>query len=261
MYNYESDFLLLDDKNDMLPKKNLFITFGCCFIFYNILLCDIYMVEKYLIFKLVQILLWFINFLSLIALINVDPGIATKRIGTSKNAIHFLDENVIYSRKMLAINGCDFDDEKFCEKCSILKKGTISHCRFCDICLQDRDHHCAWFNRCIAAGNLKIFRNFLISSTISAMILVFDILRLFTNGSMKDTNFLDMAIIMMILFACMGLFVLTGLLTLQYLISAILDIKTRKLISGQWEWKSTRCFKWMREEKVTVENFDEKNEL
>lgn len=260
MYSYESDFLLLDDKNDMLPRKNVFITLFCCFLFYNILICDVYMMEKSIFFKIFQIFLWLVNLISLIGILKIDPGIATKRIGTSKNAIHFLDENVIYHRKMFTINGIDLNDDNFCGKCSILKKDSISHCRFCDICYEERDHHCAWFNRCIAKRNLKLFRNFLISSTISSFILVMDIFELFTNGGLKDSNFIDLAMFMMILFACMGLFVLTGLLTLQYLISAILDIKTRKLISGQWEWRSTRLFRWVRKEKVTIVNFDDSSE-
>lgn len=257
MYSYEDDFLLLDDKNDMLPRKNLIITLLCCFVFYNILICDIYIMDRHILLKIVQISLWAINILSLLRILHLDPGIATKRLGTSKNAINFIDENVIYNRKMLAAYGLYFEnDEDFCEKCSIMKKNGISHCRFCDICFKNRDHHCAWFNRCIAENNLKSFRNFLVSSSFSALILAFNILKTFTGGALIKNSYLDLIFMSITFFACSILFVLTGLLTLQYLISTLLDIQTRKLVSGRWQWKSTRIMKWMRKKKVIIENFD-----
>lgn len=261
MYNYEGEFLLLDDRNDMLPKKNIFITILCCFIFYNIIIYDICIIDKNIFLKILQFILWLTNFISLLILFQRDPGRATNLRNSSKNAIRFINENVIYNYKMLAKKNLKiYNDEDFCEKCCVILKNSISHCRHCDICFENRDHHCAWFNRCIASKNLKIFRNFLISSTFSAFLLIFDVILLINSGTFYQSKYFKILFIYFILIASSGLFVLTGLLTVQYGISALLNVKTRKLLSGSWKWKSTRLFQFFRKQKVIIEEFEDNEE-
>lgn len=257
MYSYEGDFLLLDDVNDMLPKKNLFITLVLCFIFYNIVIIDIYLAEKIYLFKILQLILIIVNFISISALLCRDPGKATNISGSSKNAINFIDDNVINTAKIQSYRLLNRYDDDFCEKCSVIQKNMISHCKYCDICFINRDHHCAWFNRCIANNNLKPFRNFLISSALSALIIVLDSIFIFSGKYFFKLTLLEIMSILTVLMISMLLFVLTGLLTLQYGIAALLDVQTRKLITGDWNWKSTRLFRLLkRKNLVRVDEFE-----
>ena len=46
-----------------------------------------------------------------------------------------------------------------CPFCNLSNKGKYkySHCNDCNVCVEDLDHHCAFFGKCIAKGNVKTF--------------------------------------------------------------------------------------------------------
>lgn len=33
----------------------------------------------------------------------------------------------------------------------------MDHCDDCDVCVDDNDHHCVFFSKCIGGGNIKYF--------------------------------------------------------------------------------------------------------
>lgn len=47
-----------------------------------------------------------------------------------------------------------------CAHCQV-KKGTgeayLTHCSICGICVEDLDHHCVFFGKCIARDNIYYF--------------------------------------------------------------------------------------------------------
>jgi len=47
-----------------------------------------------------------------------------------------------------------------CSKCNILRPYTATHCYYCNVCIDDIDHHCPWSGQCIAQKNLVAFRVF-----------------------------------------------------------------------------------------------------
>ncbi|EJW02747.1 hypothetical protein EDEG_02856 [Edhazardia aedis USNM 41457] len=47
--------------------------------------------------------------------------------------------------------------EKLCADCHVFKNNFVSHCRYCDSCILERDHHCSWLNTCIASNNFNFF--------------------------------------------------------------------------------------------------------
>ena len=51
--------------------------------------------------------------------------------------------------------GIPKNDYYFCDHCKFyLKKSSYgTHCDFCDICIEDYDHHCAWTGHCIGKNN------------------------------------------------------------------------------------------------------------
>ncbi|KAL4498353.1 hypothetical protein ABPG72_013159 [Tetrahymena utriculariae] len=51
---------------------------------------------------------------------------------------------------------------KSCETCQIYKNKDMKHCRVCDNCVTQFDHHCIWLNNCIGKRNYTDFIVYLI---------------------------------------------------------------------------------------------------
>merc|ERR1712151_423787 len=60
---------------------------------------------------------------------------------------------------------------RLCATCKVRRPPRSSHCRYCDNCVLDFDHHCFWVGNCIGARNHKTFVAFLVFAGISASLL------------------------------------------------------------------------------------------
>ncbi|KAJ2725895.1 Eukaryotic peptide chain release factor GTP-binding subunit [Coemansia sp. Benny D115] len=68
---------------------------------------------------------------------------------------------------------------KYCETCRIYRPPRASHCRLCDNCVENEDHHCIWLNNCIGRRNYRYFYSFLFSTTaLGLYIIAFSLVRL-----------------------------------------------------------------------------------
>ncbi|KAL9934933.1 hypothetical protein V8E36_006009 [Tilletia maclaganii] len=56
---------------------------------------------------------------------------------------------------------------KWCETCGTYRAPRSSHCRPCDNCVEDIDHHCTYLNNCIGRRNYASFFAFLVFCVIS----------------------------------------------------------------------------------------------
>jgi hypothetical protein len=45
----------------------------------------------------------------------------------------------------------------YCKDCKIDKVKETEHCEDCDVCIEDYDHHCVFFSKCIGGGNIWPF--------------------------------------------------------------------------------------------------------
>ena len=45
----------------------------------------------------------------------------------------------------------------FCDTCKILRPPRSFHCRVCNVCIEQHDHHCPWVGTCIALRNSQTF--------------------------------------------------------------------------------------------------------
>ena len=45
----------------------------------------------------------------------------------------------------------------YCEKCDIELTKDMEHCDDCQVCVHDFDHHCIFYSKCIAKGNVCTF--------------------------------------------------------------------------------------------------------
>mmetsp|Transcript_30658 Transcript_30658/g.22727 ORF Transcript_30658/g.22727 Transcript_30658/m.22727 type:complete len:80 (+) Transcript_30658:568-807(+) len=46
----------------------------------------------------------------------------------------------------------------FCERCQYQREHyTTVHCDECNVCVEEFDHHCVFFSKCIGGGNIVCF--------------------------------------------------------------------------------------------------------
>ena len=45
----------------------------------------------------------------------------------------------------------------YCEYCQFFRDVYTVHCEDCDVCIENYDHHCVFFSKCIGGGNLFNF--------------------------------------------------------------------------------------------------------
>lgn len=66
-------------------------------------------------------------------------------------------------------NGTDLK-VKWCDTCGTYRPPRSSHCRVCDNCVENIDHHCTFLNTCIGRRNYFTFFAFLIFSLLACFI-------------------------------------------------------------------------------------------
>ena len=115
--------------------SNILITTLLITMYYCLIDSDIELYNK-LIYYLLSFFIYF--FFNRCALIN--PGIIQK-----KN----MDEN----------------NTEFCNICQVYynPEKKVEHCKMCNICVENLDHHCVWVGKCVGKNNLFSFYSMLIS--------------------------------------------------------------------------------------------------
>ena len=63
--------------------------------------------------------------------------------------------------------------ERKCKTCNILRPSGASHCRICDNCVMDFDHHCVFISNCVGKRNHKYFVLFLFFGLIFSVLAIF----------------------------------------------------------------------------------------
>jgi DHHC palmitoyltransferase len=79
-----------------------------------------------------------------------------ERILMSYGALkHTNDEDE--SQKKRRIHYHPSPDASFCEKCEAIRPPRCHHCRICNRCILQFDHHCVWLNNCVGYSNVRSF--------------------------------------------------------------------------------------------------------
>ncbi|XP_053477247.1 uncharacterized protein si:ch211-223a10.1 [Ictalurus furcatus] len=61
---------------------------------------------------------------------------------------------------------------RFCIYCELFQVANCKHCRLCDICVMDYDHHCLFLNRCVGRNNHRVFLLFLLAMIVAQLFFV-----------------------------------------------------------------------------------------
>ena len=101
-----------------------------------------------------------ISLVYLLICIFTDPGVLPKK--TTKLSEEEIKSLVfLKKKKYYFIRGRKFK-VKFCQTCHIFRGPAVSHCKKCDNCVENFDHHCPWLGNCIGKNNYFYFFIFLI---------------------------------------------------------------------------------------------------
>lgn len=73
--------------------------------------------------------------------------------------------NFTTTNTLVTLTSFFFDSQLFLPDCT-------KHCKLCDLCIKDYDHHCLFLNRCIGRGNHRLFLFFILSMVIAHLLFV-----------------------------------------------------------------------------------------
>jgi hypothetical protein len=93
-----------------------------------------------------------------------EPGIIPKNVEILCPSITLLQNSEIISSQLSPLDPPKshiFPNQtkpiKFCSTCQISRPARTVHCKFCDNCVLELDHHCKWLGCCIGKRNQKKF--------------------------------------------------------------------------------------------------------
>lgn len=60
----------------------------------------------------------------------------------------------------------------WCKYCLIVKEAQTEHCSDCMVCIEEHDHHCVFFSKCIGGGNIYQFYGTIVMVGVNFAILI-----------------------------------------------------------------------------------------
>lgn len=147
------------------PDIKFSIILGLIFIIIESLYVTLLFQKSNLVYSYIHSALFCIVIISFLLTILLDPGIPSNKYHLTRN----IYEN-IYKVNDESEDGSDNKDEsllKICFICNVYSKSSkirLSHCKICNLCIINYDHHCMWCGKCIGNGNLIVFYIFCIST-------------------------------------------------------------------------------------------------
>lgn len=141
-----------------------------------------------------------------------------------------------------SVNGsAQFQDIRFCRKCSQYKPPRTHHCSVCGRCVLKMDHHCVWVVTCVGARNYKYFLLFLLYTFMETTLCTITLLPHFITFFKDIGQHSDSAIYLVTTFLAFVLNVAFALSLLGFLIlHATLISSNATTIEAQEKKNTTR---------------------
>jgi len=134
------------------------LTANVCLILINSALFDLFVAPLISpIIIVVDILLVTCSLVSLVHVAFTDPGIIPRQLPIPDDQRNNMTTPSVEFRGAM-------QDLRFCGTCNLWRPPRSKHCRDCDNCVLEFDHHCPWVSNCIGERNHKYFVWFLVST-------------------------------------------------------------------------------------------------
>ena len=129
----------------------------------------------------------------LIICIFSDPGVLPKNNNNEIPEEYIKSSCFLKKKKYYFIRGRKFK-VKLCSTCHIFRGIGVSHCKKCNNCIENFDHHCPWLGNCVGKNNYPYFLIFLVFCNIFVLSNLFTSIgviiyrgRLSKKKNIKDT--------------------------------------------------------------------------
>lgn len=126
---------------------------------------------------IIQAYMFIVAFSSMLKTSWTDPGVIPREIDSDPPLDPPLDHDITSyypSRSLPRIKEVRVGSQsvrlKYCDTCKIYRPPRSSHCRQCDNCVEDEDHHCIWLNNCIGRRNYRYFLIFVTTASLYAFL-------------------------------------------------------------------------------------------
>lgn len=96
-----------------------------------------------------------------------------------------------WSDQVSVINMClsnSYEKIKFCKTCRIYRPPRTTHCKVCERCVSQFDHHCTLLGTCIGRNNYRAFFLFLLSGTMLALSMIVFSFRLYLHFNSAESE-------------------------------------------------------------------------
>mmetsp|Transcript_41616 Transcript_41616/g.67610 ORF Transcript_41616/g.67610 Transcript_41616/m.67610 type:complete len:318 (+) Transcript_41616:151-1104(+) len=184
--------LCLTGPDPMIFIFNLILTFGILSAFYILIAIRLHPVVFVIGFILHGLSLYF-----LLRCAFTDPGIM-KRGSTPQNT-----ENP----PTHIVNG-QVQQLVYCNTCHIFRPPKCKHCRTCNNCVEEFDHHCPWVMNCVGKRNYRYFVGFVATISILCVYVCACCLGLLiktgVSGGSLPTHVVLLAIVIILVTGCLG---------------------------------------------------------
>lgn len=162
-----------------------------------------------------------------------DPGIIAPRISDEE------DGNLNQNSPLSGSSPPDSVSSRYCYTCHIQKPPRSKHCKHCDVCINQMDHHCPFIGSCIGIRNYRYFFGYIFIACVSnwfIFILTLNDLMVFFRSakggvnSVLDYTFRNKPVHTILFLLCIGMIVcLTALVFFHFYL-----ICTRQSTKEAW---------------------------
>uniref|UniRef100_A0A7S2TVW8 Palmitoyltransferase n=1 Tax=Lotharella oceanica TaxID=641309 RepID=A0A7S2TVW8_9EUKA len=173
---------------------NIVLTFGALALFYAFIA-----IRLHPIVIVIGFILHGISFYFLLRAAFTDPGILRRRKTPTRANENGDPPTAVVNGKTVQLS--------YCTTCNIYRPPKCKHCRTCDNCVEEFDHHCPWVMNCVAKRNYRYFVGFVASISLLCVYVCacsIAIVVISVTGNRQPAGVTLCAIVLILFTGCLG---------------------------------------------------------